>query len=340
MNSRSPHIRRTLPIAAGAAAVLFAGWYVAQKARLSTTPTGDPTISSFLAENAKLGFHNLSAFVLRDDEVRYGGLGSDETTEFEIGSITKTFNGELLDQAVTRHELTYKTTVGEILGERAADSELKTVTVDELVRHTSGLPTLPNMPLHSELAALKLQNPYAGITVDDLISQALSTPLKNRGEMAYSNLGHALLGQLVAIRAGLSYADLLQRDILTPLEMDDTYVAATGTVKPEAPRGKKWWGGYYEAWEMDGYQPAGAIRSTPIDLAKYARAIVDEQEPNAAWVQESDGSFWHNGGTFGFSSKLIVYPAERLAVFLVGDTPRFVDRLANQLAAAARSGDI
>ncbi|WP_257160593.1 serine hydrolase domain-containing protein [Corynebacterium cystitidis] len=287
--------------------------------RLSTNPTGDARISEALRAGARTGHHHLAAFVLVDGDVCFGGLGADETSEFEIGSITKVFNGELLDQAVERDELTYSTTVAEILGERAEGSMLADVTLLELATHTSGLPRLGKQKPRNILAALIGRNPDVGQTRDFVIDSALSARLKDRGKENYSNLGHAFLGQLLAESAGVSYAELIQRDIFTPLGMTDSYVALPGTVGPDAPRGVGGFGLPVQPWESDGPAPAGAIRSTPRDMVKFAQAIVDKQTPNPVWALNDD-YFWHNGSTFGFADELRIYPERRAAIYAAGDT--------------------
>src|SRR5699024_5425520 len=101
----------------------------------ATQRTGDPTLAALIAEHAPPGSRNISAFTIRDGQTTFAGLGSDEHTEFEIGSITKTFTADLLTQAIDRGELTLDTTVGEIID--ATGSEITDVTLKELATHTS-----------------------------------------------------------------------------------------------------------------------------------------------------------------------------------------------------------
>ena len=63
---------------------------------LGEETTGDASVSDALRTHADPGHHELAAFYLGNGDVRFGGLGADEHTEFEIGSITKTFNACLL----------------------------------------------------------------------------------------------------------------------------------------------------------------------------------------------------------------------------------------------------
>ncbi|NLA54706.1 MAG: beta-lactamase family protein [Corynebacterium humireducens] len=295
--------------------------------RITPSPerTGAPALAARLSELATTGHHRLAAFTIADGQTTFAGLGADEHDEFEIGSVTKTFTaGILADRGLE------ETTVGEIID--AAGSELDDVTLRELADHTSGLPRLPGVPLWTTLTtAFTGGNPYAGITREDVIDAALDAPLTGRGEYSYSNLGVALLGHLLAAEAGTTYEELLAEHRLTPLGMGDTYLMTEGSVPADAPRGLLSTGDEAEPWEMGGYLPAGGLRSTPSDMARYATHLLQEGVPDLAWDVREDGTLGHNGETYGFSTMLLVHPDTGRAVFVAGDTEREVVSLADTL---------
>ena len=71
--------------------------------------------------------------------VTYDHFGADEHTQYEIGSLTKTFTALLLADAIRRGEVTADTEVGALLpldGAPIAD-----VALAELASHRSGLST-------------------------------------------------------------------------------------------------------------------------------------------------------------------------------------------------------
>lgn len=109
------------------------------------TPLGmrNSPISSRPNQSIK-GHRNLSAFVIDTQSVHYAGIGFDENSEVEIGSITKTMTAEVLRKQVERGEIRLDTTVGEVLS--FSDSPVASVTVEELARHTSGLPPVALTP--------------------------------------------------------------------------------------------------------------------------------------------------------------------------------------------------
>lgn len=195
---------------------------------VSNDQTGDQEVSQYLSNHAPNGGKDIAAFILETDQngarkARFGGLGATENSEVEIGSVTKTFTTQLLTQMVRTKEVSLDTTVGEIID--VGDAPIHDVTLKELADHTAGVPRLvgtkPNF-----LCTFTNCNPYADdLTPQQILDEAKNVKLHKRGERAYSNYGYALLGQLLAHKAGMSYADLLKNNILQPAGMSQTYLA-------------------------------------------------------------------------------------------------------------------
>lgn len=334
------HTRRRLlaGIAAGLAVTAVLVAVGPRPLNPSGQATGDADLAEVLTAHAGRGHHELAAMTLADGQARFAGLGADERTEAEIGSVTKTFTAELMRQLIEEGVVTEETTVAEILPDRAAGSPIADVTLRELADHTSGLPRLGSD--HTLLGSLVSQatraNPYEGTSGDDVVADALATEPSGRGESSYSNFGVALLGELLARAAGTTYPALLQERILTPLHMDSTYLMSPGTVPADAPRGHAAGGREAEPWEMDGYAPAGALRSTAADMAVWADHLLKVGLPDYTWVHEQDHA-WHNGGTGGYSSMLVVDPESRTAAFVVGDTVADVDGIGTDLLREVRA---
>lgn len=306
---------------------------------VATEHTGDPEISSALEHLAENGHHNLAAFSYDGGETRFGGLGADEHTEFEIGSITKTFNAELVRQFIEEGELSLDTQVQELIDVPSAP--ISDVTLEELLNHTSGLATTEGISF-KELFMANLRdggNPYRRDTPQDILDAAGAAELNNRGEREYSNYGHALLGQLLARHAGVPYDELLRTRIFEPAGMTSTYVALPGTVD-DAPLGLAANGHPAGPWDMDGWAPAGAIRSTAADMAKYVEWVSSHGLPDYGWASlEENGEelTFHNGGTGGFGTMLVWDPEDYShAAFVAGDTEALVDALGIDLLKETR----
>lgn len=301
--------------------------------------TGDDDIASMLETHAPDGANELAAFVYDDGEVRYGGLGADENTEFEIGSLTKTFNGELARQQIEDGSLQLDTHVQDIID--AAGTPVADVTIEELLNHTSGLSRLESLGVAHVLATSIRDggNPYGDATPEDILQAAKEAELHDRGEKNYSNFGAALLGQLLAKNAGMSYEELLRTRIFEPAGMDSTFLALPGTVDGR-PQGLTLAGRSAERWDMNGWAPAGAIRSTAHDIGNYVDWVAAHGGPELGWADLEEGGTtytFHNGGTGGYSTMLVWDPEAQTAraAFVANSSAASVDDLGVELVKGA-----
>lgn len=335
----------TTVLATTAACVAIAGLALAfgpRRIALSAERTGDERIAAHLAANAEKGHHELAAFVYNDGEVAFGGLGADEHSQFEIGSITKTFNAELVRQLIEEGTLTLQTTVGSII--EVPGTAIADVAIEELINHTSGLKRMEGIRWYDMLLSDIRDggNPNLHQSADSVLTAAATATLDERGKENYSNYGHALLGQLLSVRTGVSYPELLRTRIFDPAGMTGSFVA-TLEMRESLRRGLWKIGKPMEPWVMDGWAPAGAIRSTAHDIAKYAAWVAAHGRPDYGWGTTDAGNTggeefpFHNGGTFGFSSMLVWDSSNpSRAAFVIGDTWKPVDEIAVSLIQAHR----
>lgn len=351
--------RRTVLTAAVPAAAAVVGLTALTAPRPASlgAPAGDEELAAALAPH--LGGHRrVAAILVEDGQSRLAGFGTGEGaelegSEFEVGSVSKTFTGALLAVAVERGELVTETTVAEVLGTDAEGSAIADVTLAELATHSSGLPRLASAAAGggSILAGLLRKDPYRGRDGQQVIADALDETPSGRGEHAYSNLAVALEGQLLATAASTDYAALLTERILEPLGMTSTYAPVTvGNLRETARRGHGASGLRQGMWTMDGSAPAGGIRSTPADMTRYLTAMIDGSAPGAAaatevlfeesgtsstamnWFLEDFGTgqpiTWHNGMTGGYASFVGWDPSSGRGLALFSDTARSLDELA------------
>ncbi|WP_051064699.1 serine hydrolase domain-containing protein [Nocardiopsis halotolerans] len=334
----------TVAAACAVAALVVAVGIVARPhtPALSTEESGDPGLLDRARPLLSEGVRDRVSVVEVDGErTRFAHFGADDDTGYEIGSVTKTMTGMLLAVAIERGEVTADTRLGELVeldGAPAAD-----VTLAELASHRSGLPKIPGRP-SDLLVSIPANNlgldPYP-YDHDTLVAQVAAAELSDRGESHYSNMGVAVLGQALANAAGTDYTTLLRDRLLGPLGMDDTFLPdSEGDLPEDATVGYTDRGRLAAPWLMHAYAPAGAVRSTPADMARFARAVLEGTAPGTAaleprwddgrggrigfaWIVEEHGGTevtWHNGGTGGFASMVALDREGERAVLAFGNT--------------------
>lgn len=317
------------------------------------TPTGDAELMTEL-EDALGSRHwqHVAAARTDGDEVTFAGTGADEHTDFEIGSITKTFTTALFADAIDRGEVEADTRLGEVWPE--LEGKVAEVTLESIAMQRSGLPSQKPAPSFSDGVMTMLSNyvhtdPYRGDAAD--IVASLNDVDVGEPEPEYSNYGFAVLGQAVAEVAGLNYSDLVRSRLTEPLGMKETFVpdsadglphGFTASGLPAAP------------WTMGGSAPAGSIRSTTHDLSIWLRAVSDGTAPGAeaaeprtefeddrigwAWFTTTHGGStitWHNGGTGGYRSYLGFDSKSGKGVIVLADSANWVDAAATLISKPA-----
>lgn len=144
-------------------------------------------------------------------------------TIFRIASITKLFTGTAVMQLRDRGKLQLDDPVEKYLPwfkikNRFPDAP--TITIRHLMTHTSGLPGEAAFPYWTDH-----KFPTLGQIMETLPDQETIYPSETK--FKYSNLGMALLGQVVVTASGENYATYIQNHILKPLEMNNTSVYLT-----------------------------------------------------------------------------------------------------------------
>ena len=319
---------------------------------------GPATGDSVLIENVETrartaGVRDRLSVVLIEGTVRHDAhFGAGPATEYEIGSLTKTMTSLLFAEAVDAGTLRADATVGSFID--LGRSAVADVTLEELAGHRSGLPRIASgarYRLDTLVAVLRHRNPYTA-DLPDLIEHAKSAKLGCRGSFSYSNLGAALLGQALAAHAGIEYPGLLARDLFARLDMtQSTAPVTTDHLSPNAPTGWSAHGKAERPWTMGSYVPAGGVRSTPDDMARYAQALLDGTAPGLtaltprwetdgasrvgyAWFTDHIGGVditWHNGATGGFSCMLALDLAHAAAAIVLANTAVPLDGIAMDL---------
>jgi D-alanyl-D-alanine-carboxypeptidase/D-alanyl-D-alanine-endopeptidase len=288
-------------------------------------------------------------------------------TIFEIGSITKVFTGLLLADLAEHGIVGVDDPLARHLPAAAAvpTSGGREITLADLASHTSGLRRDPKGMLGRWLR--DRHNPYAALSAEDVDEGLARTrPPRRPGERArYSNLGAGLLGQALARAAGRPYEQLVRERICLPLGMRDTFVTPSDEQAARLAVGHTRGGRPVDRFELPALAGAGALRSTTPDMLRFLEANLDPaatplaapleriQRPRHRLGRGMDVGFgwlivrprgparamlWHNGGTNGFRGFVGVIRDAGVAVVVLSNTARSVDRLGLRVVRALATG--
>jgi serine-type D-Ala-D-Ala carboxypeptidase/endopeptidase len=238
---------------------------------------GSVTVGAWRADRADYAFfENLRYKPAASLEALVKPLAADDQALYEIGSITKVFTGLLLAQAVERGELSLEDTLGRLLEAQVTldSAALSAVTLKQLITHQSCLPRLPPGMLDNEASASAPADPYARFTRAQLWMslRTLTFELKSPCPYLYSNLGLAIVGEILSERAGKPWHDMVKEAITEPLGMTDTVQALGNKASRLAPAFSHLYSA--PAWDFKAMASAGALRSTTKDLLIFARALM------------------------------------------------------------------
>jgi CubicO group peptidase (beta-lactamase class C family) len=280
---------------------------------------------------------------------------------FEIGSISKVFTALLLSRMVSLGEVAEDQRIDTLFPPgMALDEAVASITLGQLASHSSGLPRLP-MATGPLLRAAFGRDPYAGSTPDEIFNSVAlldAAGLGPKGTFDYSNLGVALLGQLLARRLDTDYATALRRRVFDPLGMPPWPLAPLDAADPRFVQGHRANFRPAPAWNLDAYAPAGGLQASAAELLAFAATqfddapdwVRDAQRPRIdldaakgrrgalGWAISRIGArevWWHNGGTGGFRTHLAIVPAERIALVVLTNAVGDADALARRLLDAA-----
>ncbi|MBC9798525.1 serine hydrolase domain-containing protein, partial [Sinomicrobium weinanense] len=259
---------------------------------------------------------------------------ADRNTLYEIGSITKTYTGLLLARYTAEEKLALDYPADTLLPDsiRLRDGMGNAIRLGQLATHTSGLPRLPDNLLPSSL-----DNPYQDYTRKDLFYFLKHYKPKNIGQRyLYSNLGAGLLGELLAISQEADYAQLLQKEILAPLQLKHTYIEVP---KQQSTKLATGYMGRQSVshWDFDALAGAGALKTNITELLAYGKSYLDPENPLKKAAEISikphytdknkrkyglgwhflEGLAWHNGGTGGFRSFIGINPEKNRVVAIM-----------------------
>ncbi|MCM6772766.1 beta-lactamase family protein [Nocardia sp. CDC159] len=208
--------------------------------------------------------------------------------QVRVGSITKTFTSALVLQLVGEGRIRLDEPVetylpGLLRGEGIDGHD---ITVRQLLRHQSGLPDIDE---DERLDEYRMAVENRTVTPAQEVEYATGRPAEFAPgtHTRYSNTNYTVAGILIEKVTGATYSEELDRRILKPLNLRDTYLPATGEHEIRGPHPTGYAtvaGTLTDVTRVEPSAPwaAGALVSTGPDLNRfYSRLRAGEVVPPA-----------------------------------------------------------
>lgn len=208
-------------------------------------------------------------------------------TPFPIGSLTKSFTALLVRQAIDAGQLDADAPVQRYLPWfRLADADASAhLTVRHLLNQTSGFSRADGI-------APLLQGSTASIEelARGLGAASLNRPPGQRYE--YSNLNFVLLGAVLQAVTGRSWQELIQTQVLQPLQMNHAYTDHDAAQQAGMTALHRMWFGVPVAQHMTllpGFAPTGSLVASAGDMARYLQMLLAAGMGHTARLVSANG---------------------------------------------------
>jgi CubicO group peptidase (beta-lactamase class C family) len=263
------------------------------------SPDG-PGFAVLVRQNGKTAFER--GYGVRDLRTK---AKIDARTNFRLASFTKQFTAMAVMLLVHDGKLRYDESLADIFPGFPAYG--KTVTVRNLLTHTSGMPDYEDLMDTTEKVRGPIWKPEHQIQDEEvlaLLEKEKSGKFAPGTSWSYSNSGYVLLGLAIAKVSGKSYGEFLHNRIFAPLKLDHTIVYQKG--KNEVTNrafGHSKENGVFKETDQSSTSATlgdGGIYSNLEDLARWDEALRNhtplgekEMQPALTPVKLNDGSEPH-----------------------------------------------
>lgn len=158
--------------------------------------------------------------------------------KWHIGSCTKPMTAFLIGRLVDAKLIDWKTTLGEIAPNSfKIDSIVKTITVEQLLSHSSGLADVTE-PEGGELwPTLYTDQQSPQVSRSKLVQGIVKMPVRFQPgtKFEYSNSGYILLGWIIEEKKAASWEDVMKKDMFQNLGMTSCGFGPAGAENTKSP---------------------------------------------------------------------------------------------------------
>jgi len=264
-------------------------------------PAAAPALSTFVERDARQ--RGLSGIVLirRDGGktiLRSFGLADRafavpvrSDTRFRVASITKLFTATMVMMLAEEGKLALDQPVKRYLPNLQGGA--REVTVRQLLNHTSGIAQYDRVASLEQALTEGVPNYQRPMTADAMLRACCAGPLvaKPGSQFDYNNADYLLLGRIIERLDERPFETALKERVLRPLDLRDSGIARHAEIIERLaptyflrPDTKRWMNDLPMYFENS--DAAGAMYSTPQDVARFAEALFGERLLKAASLQQ------------------------------------------------------
>ncbi|PZX49614.1 serine hydrolase domain-containing protein [Algoriphagus chordae] len=249
---------------------------------------------------------------------------------FEIGSMTKQFTAVSILMLMEQGKLQLDDEITKFIPDYPTRG--KSITVHHLLTHTSGIKSFTSM---KSLRAIEKQDLTPTELIDFFKNEEMD--FDPGEEYKYNNSAYVILGYIIEVVSGDTYADFVEKNIFQKLEMNSSQYASHSQVIPNRAYGYHQKGEYANKNYISLSLPysSGSLMSTVDDMLKWNEAIKnnlllkpettakvfdnytlnngDKIQYGYGWnIKSLEGSpnYEHGGSIFGFKSMGVYLPEE------------------------------
>lgn len=215
---------------------------------------------------------------------------------FEIGSITKQFTAIAILMLEEQGKLKVEDEITKFIPDYPTNG--KTITIHQLLNHTSGIKSYTAMQSFREKARVDL-------SPTELIDVFKNEPMDfDPGEQyRYNNSGYILLGHIIEVITDESYEDFVQKNFFDKLGMKNSHYGSHSKVIKNRAYGYQDRDGYINADYLSMTLPyaAGSLMSNIDDLLIWQKALNTNQLISKETYEKAiNGSTLNNGEKIGY----------------------------------------
>lgn len=283
-------------------------------------------------------FHSVSIAVLKDGKSTIKHFGEltigkgnkpNDSTLYELASVTKTFTGYIAAKAVLDQKIHLEDDIRIYLNEPYPNLEYKgePIRIKHLITHTSGF---PNFPIKSE----NKEAFFEGLKL-------INIETKPGERYFYSNTAPELTAYILEKVYQKPYEELVTEFVLKPNTMTQTKFTLNENDKTRLVKGYNDKNELMPNFQRTLWGGISGLHSTTTDLVKYMKLQLDQSNPivneSHQKLYKEGSDFWegyhwyiienddeliyrHHGGIYGMQNWLVIYPKQNMGISILTNT--------------------